>query len=184
MDRARGVVSADGTRIAVFETGDPALTTVVAVHGYPDNHTLWDGVVEQLAADYHVVTYDVRGAGASEVPAGRPGYRIPRLVEDLAAVLDATSPHAPAHLLAHDWGSIAGLGRGDGSPLRGPDSQLHQHLRPVPRPRPRLATGGEPASGGDRESAIQIQLPPAVPDPVASGSSLAQWFGRPTGLAH
>lgn len=106
MDRARVVVSADGTRIAVFETGDPALTTVVAVHGYPDNHTLWDGVVEQLAADYHVVTYDVRGAGASEVPAGRPGYRIPRLVEDLAAVLDATSPHAPAHLLAHDWGSI------------------------------------------------------------------------------
>lgn len=106
MERARVVVSADGTRLAVFETGDSALPPVVAVHGYPDDHTLWDGVVEHLAAAYHVVTYDVRGAGASDVPLERSGYRMPRLVEDLAAVLDATSPRAPVHLLAHDWGSI------------------------------------------------------------------------------
>jgi NAD(P)-dependent dehydrogenase (short-subunit alcohol dehydrogenase family)/pimeloyl-ACP methyl ester carboxylesterase len=106
LERARRVVSADGTALAVFETGDPALPTVVAVHGYPDNHTLWAGVVEHLATDYHVVTYDVRGAGASDAPPERAGYRLPRLVEDLAAVLDATSPQAPVHLLAHDWGSI------------------------------------------------------------------------------
>jgi pimeloyl-ACP methyl ester carboxylesterase len=30
-----------------------------------------------------------------------------RLADDLAAVLDAVSPGAPVHLLAHDWGSIA-----------------------------------------------------------------------------
>jgi NAD(P)-dependent dehydrogenase (short-subunit alcohol dehydrogenase family)/pimeloyl-ACP methyl ester carboxylesterase len=106
LEHARRVVSADGTRLAVFESGDPALPTVVAVHGYPDDHTLWAGVVEHLAADYHVVTYDVRGAGASDAPPGRAGYRMPRLVADLAAVLEATSPNAAVHLLAHDWGSI------------------------------------------------------------------------------
>jgi alpha-beta hydrolase superfamily lysophospholipase len=31
---------------------------------------------------------------------------LPLLVEDLAAVVDAVSPDAPVHLVAHDWGSI------------------------------------------------------------------------------
>jgi pimeloyl-ACP methyl ester carboxylesterase len=29
-----------------------------------------------------------------------------QLVDDLRAVLEATSPHQPAHLVGHDWGSI------------------------------------------------------------------------------
>ena len=109
MDRTpsnRYVTAPDGVRLAVQESGDPSASTVVAVHGYPDDHTVWDGVVEILSATHHVVTYDVRGAGGSDVPADRSGYRIPRLVADLGAVIEAVSPDAPVHLLAHDWGSI------------------------------------------------------------------------------
>jgi pimeloyl-ACP methyl ester carboxylesterase len=102
----RQVTSTDGARLAVQETGDPALPTIVAVHGYPDDHSVWDGMVALLADRFHVVTYDVRGAGTSEKPRGRAAYRITQLVEDLAAVLDAVSPEQPVHLLAHDWGSI------------------------------------------------------------------------------
>lgn len=99
------VRSADGTELAVYEHGG-GTPTVVCVHGYPDDHTVWDGVVDALSGTFRVVTYDVRGAGASDVPHTREAYRLDRLEEDLAAVLDAVSPGEPVHLLAHDWGSI------------------------------------------------------------------------------
>jgi pimeloyl-ACP methyl ester carboxylesterase len=102
----RRVVSTDGVELAVYETGLRTGPTVVAVHGYPDNHTVWDGVVAQLADRFHVVTYDVRGTGKSDKPVGRSSYRMPQLIDDLEAVLDEVSPNAPVHLLAHDWGSI------------------------------------------------------------------------------
>lgn len=102
----RRVVSTDGVSLAVYESGDPDRPTVVAVHGYPDNHTVWDGVVELLAERFHVVTYDVRGCGESDKPGARSAYRMEQLVADLAAVIDAVSPDTPVHLLAHDWGSI------------------------------------------------------------------------------
>ena len=106
----RHVLSTDGVALAVYELGDPGRPTVVAVHGYPDDHTVWDCVVALLADDFRVVTYDVRGAGASEAPKSRAGYRIPQLVDDLAVVLDATAPGEKVHLLAHDWGSIQSWG--------------------------------------------------------------------------
>ena len=81
--------------------------TVVAVHGYPDTHLLWDHVAADLAADHRVITYDVRGAGNSGAPATLDGYATERLVDDLVAVLDALVPAGSAvHLLGHDWGSV------------------------------------------------------------------------------
>ncbi|HEU5007818.1 MAG TPA: SDR family oxidoreductase [Jatrophihabitantaceae bacterium] len=112
MAPVRHVTSTDGVQLAVYETGpetgpdDPAAPVVLAVHGYPDNHTVWDGVVAELSDRFRVVTYDVRGTGESSKPAQRAAYRMPNLVDDLGAVLDAVSPEAPVHLLAHDWGSI------------------------------------------------------------------------------
>lgn len=102
----RYVQATDGIQLAVYESGDPDATTVVAVHGYPDNHTVWDGVVGELADRFRVITYDVRGAGDSDKPPARSAYRMTQLVDDLGAVLDAVSPDRPVHLLAHDWGSI------------------------------------------------------------------------------
>jgi pimeloyl-ACP methyl ester carboxylesterase len=104
----RTVRTSDGLDLAVYEQGRPPgeAPTVVLVHGYPDNHTVWDGVAAVLERDHHVVRYDVRGAGASQGPASTRGYALPQLADDLSAVLAATSPDAPVHLVAHDWGSI------------------------------------------------------------------------------
>ncbi|MCG8926441.1 SDR family oxidoreductase [Lentzea sp. CC55] len=80
--------------------------TVVLVHGYPDTHAVWDRVAAVLERDFRVVTYDVRGAGASTAPSTQDGYRLGRLAADLFAVIDAVSPGEPVHLVGHDWGSI------------------------------------------------------------------------------
>ncbi|OPC78795.1 short chain dehydrogenase [Embleya scabrispora] len=103
--RARSVVSG-GVRLAVYEQGPVDGPLVLLVHGYPDTHHVWDDVAADLAHDHRVVRYDVRGAGASGAPGSRYGYRLEQLAADLFAVLDAVSPDRPAHLLAHDWGSI------------------------------------------------------------------------------
>ncbi len=98
----------DGVSLAVYEQGDPGRPTILLVHGYPDDHTVWDAVAAELAGRFHVVGYDVRGAGRSGEPAGREGYLLDRLAEDLATVVDRVSPDAPVHLVGHDWGSIQG----------------------------------------------------------------------------
>ena len=98
---------------------------VVLVHGYPDSSALWVPVAERLAgAGLHVVTYDVRGAGASDVPEHTSDYRTELLVDDLVAVVTAAVPaDAPVHLVGHDWGSVqlweAVLGEADDPRLRG-----------------------------------------------------------------
>ncbi|WP_203993221.1 SDR family oxidoreductase [Sphaerisporangium rufum] len=94
-------------RLALREQGDPANPTVLLVHGYPDTHRVWDEVAGLLEPEFHVVRYDVRGAGESSAPAGIGGYRLDRLVDDLAAVLDAVGKSA-VHLVGHDWGSVQG----------------------------------------------------------------------------
>jgi pimeloyl-ACP methyl ester carboxylesterase len=76
------------------------------VHGFPDTQQVWSSVARHLQADFTVVTYDVRGAGRSTAPARPDGYRRERLVDDLVAVLDATVPTGPVHLVGHDWGSV------------------------------------------------------------------------------
>ncbi|WP_234003850.1 SDR family oxidoreductase [Nocardiopsis sp. SBT366] len=103
---AHHVTATDGQRLAVYSAGDPAGPTLVLVHGYPDNATVWDALVADLAVDHHVVTYDVRGAGRSTAPDDRSGYLLGQLADDLRTVVDAVSPESPVHLLAHDWGSI------------------------------------------------------------------------------
>ncbi|HET9139025.1 SDR family oxidoreductase [Actinophytocola sp.] len=99
-------VDSGGLRLWVREEGVPGGPTLLLVHGYPDDSAVWDGVVARLADRYRVVRYDVRGAGRSDAPAARDGYRIEHLAADLRAVLDAISPDVPVHLVAHDWGSM------------------------------------------------------------------------------
>lgn len=107
------VTASDGVTLAVHAyTGiDPHRPTVLAIHGYPDNHHLWDGVAEHLSehrnGQYNFVAYDVRGAGESTRPAGRSNYRFPQLISDVDAVIDSLGV-GRVHLLAHDWGSIQG----------------------------------------------------------------------------
>lgn len=101
-------VTSGTVQLAVREEGAPENPTVVLLHGYPDTGAVWDEVTERLRHRFHVVTYDVRGAGDSTVPGDEAAYALPELVGDLHAVIDAVSPARPVHLVGHDWGSIQG----------------------------------------------------------------------------
>ncbi|WP_327245349.1 SDR family oxidoreductase [Streptomyces sp. NBC_01320] len=100
-------VRTGGIELCVAELGDETRPTVVLVHGYPDSKEVWTQVAVQLAEQWHVVLYDVRGHGRSTAPEPlRGGFTLEKLTDDFLAVVDAVSPDRPVHLVGHDWGSV------------------------------------------------------------------------------
>ncbi|WP_061241271.1 alpha/beta fold hydrolase [Ectopseudomonas composti] len=99
-------VNSQGLRLCTYIWDKADAPTLLLVHGYPDSHEIWLPLIHELAADYRIVAYDVRGCGASQVPKRLPDYRLERLAGDLEAVIHATSAGRRVHLVAHDWGSI------------------------------------------------------------------------------
>jgi pimeloyl-ACP methyl ester carboxylesterase len=101
-------IRSNGADLAVFEYGpDPAADTPVLllVHGYPDDHRVYLPLIRELAETCHVIAYDTRNAGSSSVTDKPASFVLQALVDDLYAVLAATTA-SPVHLVGHDWGSI------------------------------------------------------------------------------
>jgi short-subunit dehydrogenase/pimeloyl-ACP methyl ester carboxylesterase len=108
MPTTSSITASDGVTLAVhrYTDIDPTRPTILAVHGFPDNHHVWDGVAQELAGrPYNFVAYDVRGAGESSSPAARSGYLFAQLIADIGAVIDSLGVER-VHVLGHDWGSI------------------------------------------------------------------------------
>ncbi|HSW13351.1 MAG TPA: alpha/beta fold hydrolase [Solimonas sp.] len=106
-------VASGAVRLAVYRWGKRPTKqhprpTLLLVHGYPDNASVWAALAELLAEHFDVVAYDVRGAGRSSAPRDTAGYAFEHLVADLQAVIDAVSPRQPVHLVAFDWGALQG----------------------------------------------------------------------------
>ena len=97
-------VNSQGVSLQAYTLGNPKKAPVVLVHGYPDNHSVWQPVAQQLAKHYFVILYDVRGAGASQAPRAQADYRMKLLSADLLAVVDTLIPDRGFHLAGHDWG--------------------------------------------------------------------------------
>jgi pimeloyl-ACP methyl ester carboxylesterase len=106
-DAGRRIAVRNGTiELAVFEYGRADAETIILVHGWPDTHHLWSGVIDRLADRFRVVAYDLRGHGESTNPNQTSAFTLAELNKDLFAVIDAVSPDAPVHVVAHDWGSV------------------------------------------------------------------------------
>ncbi|MDQ4502112.1 alpha/beta hydrolase [Sinomonas sp. ASV322] len=93
----------DGTPLAFDVSGEgPA---VLLLHGSALSRAIWRGLgyVRGLEG-FTVVRMDLRGHGRSGKPHAAEAYRMPRVVEDVLAVLDAAS--APvAHVVGYSFGS-------------------------------------------------------------------------------
>ena len=99
-------IKSHGVTLQAYTYGSEKKTPIVLVHGYPDNHQVWEQVAERLAERYYVISYDVRGAGESDAPKRLDDYRLMMLAWDLEHVVKALIPRRPFHLVGHDWGSI------------------------------------------------------------------------------
>jgi non-heme chloroperoxidase len=79
----------DGTELFVKDTGG-AGRAVVMTHAWPLNADIWDHQAAQLSkAGFRVVTYDRRGFGRSDKPAG--DYDFDTFADDLANVIEQTA---------------------------------------------------------------------------------------------
>ncbi len=105
-------------RLVVTTRGDASRASIVLIHGYPDSQQVWSPIAQALAEHYHVITYDVRGAGQSSRPRRIADYTMPHLMHDLTQVIARYASSGPVHLVGHDWGSIQGWEAVTTAPLR------------------------------------------------------------------
>ena len=162
----RSRINAGDVRLAM-ERGDPASPTVVLVHGYPDTSGVWDELAERRAGRFHVVAYDVRGAGASTAPGSTEGYAFARLIADLETVITEVSPDRPVHLVGHDWGSLQCWEAVSTPRLAGRVASFTSMCGPSVGTRPPRGCGAGPAAA----RAARSTWPVSWPSPGTSGSS-------------
>jgi pimeloyl-ACP methyl ester carboxylesterase len=98
-------VEANGQRFELAECGSGD-RLALCLHGFPELNFSWRHQMPLLAAKgWRVWAPNLRGYGATSRPQGVDAYRIDRLVEDVAALIDRSTP-SEVMLVAHDWGAI------------------------------------------------------------------------------
>jgi pimeloyl-ACP methyl ester carboxylesterase len=99
-------VATNGVELEVEVQGDGE--PVLLLHGWPDDHHLWDAQVDALvAAGYRTIAPDLRGFGQSSKPDGIENYALWALLDDVIGLLDALDV-GRAHVVGHDWGAALG----------------------------------------------------------------------------
>jgi pimeloyl-ACP methyl ester carboxylesterase len=86
--------------------GNPAGPTLVFIHGWPDNASLWRKQVAALGAEFRCMLLTLPNFGERSVKAG--GFDFPELVDRVAATLDEVQPQGRVGLVTHDWGAYLG----------------------------------------------------------------------------
>lgn len=76
---------------------------VVMIHGFPDFWYTWRDQIPALAENHQVVAIDQRGYNKSDQPEGVENYAMPKLVDDVAAVIEHFGKEK-AIIVGHDWG--------------------------------------------------------------------------------
>lgn len=80
--------------------------SLVFTHGWTDDKTTWDGVVENLGNDYTCLSWSLRGHGQSEAP-GPGTYSREHGLADMASVIAQVD--TPTVLVGHSLGGYLSL---------------------------------------------------------------------------
>lgn len=99
-----GTAVLDGAKVYYAATGRGP-TTVVLIHGWTCDHTLWEAQAAALSARYRVLAVDLPGHGRSE-PA--PDYSMRRFARAVRAVLEKEKVRR-AVLIGHSMGGAVML---------------------------------------------------------------------------
>jgi non-heme chloroperoxidase len=122
--KAVAVKTPDGLTISAQDWGNPAGPEILFIHGFSQSHLSWiKQVTSELAKDFHMVTYDLRGHGNSDKPFEPERYKDSKAWGDeVQAVMDATGLKRPVlagwsyggrvmadYLKTHGTAKLAGL---------------------------------------------------------------------------
>jgi pimeloyl-ACP methyl ester carboxylesterase len=101
-----GELPIHGHRIAYLDRGHGP--TLLFLHGNPDSHALWNGVIERLEARFRCIAPDLPGFGASTLD---PAFDFS--LESMAAFVEEfverLGLEEPVGLVVHDFGGPYGL---------------------------------------------------------------------------
>jgi pimeloyl-ACP methyl ester carboxylesterase len=75
---------------------------VLFIHGFPDFWYSWRDQMATLAGDFRTAAMDLRGYNQSDQPVGIENYRMPLILDDVAAVIKDLG--GKVTLVGHDWG--------------------------------------------------------------------------------
>ena len=97
-------VRANGLDFEVLEAGVGDRLALL-LHGFPEHAISWHNQIAPLVAlGYRVWAPNQRGYGSTTRPEHVDAYRIARLVDDVAALIDASGARSVV-LVGHDWGA-------------------------------------------------------------------------------
>ena len=98
-------VDANGVRFEVLEEGSGD-RLALCLHGFPEHAISWRRQVPVLAGmGYRVWAVNQRGYGRTTRPTAVSDYALPNLLDDVAALIDASGARSVA-LIGHDWGAM------------------------------------------------------------------------------
>lgn len=115
MTDIRFITTGDGHRLAYRFDGPADGPTLMLSNSIGTSLHMWDGVVTELAREFRVLRYDLRGHGRSDAPVG--AYSIDRLGRDVIELLDALGI-AQTHFLGLSLGGMVGQWLGIHAPER------------------------------------------------------------------
>jgi len=98
-------VEANGLRFEVLEMGSGD-RLALCLHGFPEHAVSWRHQMPVLAAmGYRVWAVNQRGYGRTTRPTRVMDYALPELMDDVAALIDASGATSVV-LVGHDWGAM------------------------------------------------------------------------------
>lgn len=71
--------------LSVFLEGNSKNKSIIFLHGFPYDHTMWKAQIDELSENYFCVTYDIRGLGES--PVGDGQFTMESFVDDLESTI-------------------------------------------------------------------------------------------------
>jgi pimeloyl-ACP methyl ester carboxylesterase len=92
-----------GVTLNVATAGPEDGPPIVFLHGFPESHRTWRGLVPLLADKYRLIMPDQRGFAGSDAPQDRAEYSTDKVVADLFALVDRLGLD-DFTLVGHDWG--------------------------------------------------------------------------------
>lgn len=89
----------------VIDAGPADGPVAVLLHGFPEQNTMWQPVIDRLTAQgYRCLAPLQRGYSPGARPTRRRDYRDTELGQDITTLIDASGAQR-VHLVGHDWGA-------------------------------------------------------------------------------